>query len=200
MARKLDREKFEAKRQELLEIAMVCFAEKGFHSTPTTAICRAAGMSPGNLFHYFPSKDAIVQAIAEQDRRDLIELFASVGQSEDAIADILRLVELLMNQAIEPYYARLSVEIFAEATRNPATAEMFEANETESRQAVEKLLRNGVERGQVDKGLDLSKAALWLLALVDGVVGRVAITPSYNPADDREISSKLIRGFLSPPE
>jgi TetR/AcrR family transcriptional regulator, repressor for uid operon len=199
MARKQAPEKFEAKRRELLEVAMMCFAEKGFHSTPTTDICRAAGMSPGNLFHYFPTKEAIIQGIAERDREDLARLFASVAPSEDALSDIMRLLDLLLNQVREPYYARLAIEIFAEATRNSAVAEMFADNDVECRQALVMLLANGVARGQIDDALDISKAAFWLLTLVDGVVGRAAVDPSYDPAEDRDTLVKLVRGFLAPP-
>ncbi|WP_238149352.1 TetR/AcrR family transcriptional regulator [Arsenophonus endosymbiont of Aleurodicus floccissimus] len=49
--------------------AIRCFVEKGFHVTSTAEICKAAGinMNPGNLFHYYPTKIAIIEAIALQD-------------------------------------------------------------------------------------------------------------------------------------
>ena len=49
-------EKQEARRRQIMEAAIGCFGKKGFHGTSTNEICAAAGMSPGNLFHYFPSK------------------------------------------------------------------------------------------------------------------------------------------------
>ncbi|WP_230391141.1 TetR/AcrR family transcriptional regulator [Burkholderia cenocepacia] len=62
--RKIDPERVEAKRRQILDAAIDCFARDGFHATSTAAICKAAGMSPGNLFHYFPTKAAIIEAIA----------------------------------------------------------------------------------------------------------------------------------------
>lgn len=53
-------EKQQRKRRQILDAAMHCFIEKGFHSTSTAEICKAAGMSPGNLFHYYPNKYAII--------------------------------------------------------------------------------------------------------------------------------------------
>lgn len=43
-------EKQQRKRRQILDAAMHCFIEKGFHSTSTAEICKAAGMSPGICF------------------------------------------------------------------------------------------------------------------------------------------------------
>lgn len=37
--------------------------EKGFHATPTSNITKDAGVSAGILFHYFPSKEALIHAL-----------------------------------------------------------------------------------------------------------------------------------------
>ncbi len=53
-------DKQRAKRKEIVEAAMVCFSQKGFHATSTAEICKEVGMSPGNVFHYFATKDEII--------------------------------------------------------------------------------------------------------------------------------------------
>ena len=47
-------------RQRILEAAMRCFCENGFHSASMQQICAAANMSPGGVYRYFASKDAIM--------------------------------------------------------------------------------------------------------------------------------------------
>ncbi|MBR8501953.1 TetR/AcrR family transcriptional regulator, partial [Burkholderia cenocepacia] len=86
--RKIDPERVEAKRRQILDAAIDCFARDGFHATSTAAICKAAGMSPGNLFHYFPTKAAIIEAIAQDDQREMAELFAKHADADDALAAI----------------------------------------------------------------------------------------------------------------
>jgi TetR/AcrR family transcriptional regulator, repressor for uid operon len=198
MARKLDPQRHEARRQEVLLAAVTCFAEKGFHSTSTAEICRAAGMSPGNLFHYFPTKDAIIQAIAEEDRRETAALFAQIDPAQDAVLALIHLAELILPQVSDPIYARISIEIAAEATRNPAVAEMFAANDEESRRAVEALLRRGVEAGQIDATLDLESCAVWLIALFEGAMGRAAMDPAFDPHAQIGALRDLITRFLRP--
>ncbi|WP_291867774.1 TetR/AcrR family transcriptional regulator [Bradyrhizobium sp.] len=198
MARTADPQRHEAKRREMLHAARKCFAEKGFHSTSTAEICRMAGMSPGNLFHYFPTKDAIIQAIAEQDRRETAQLFASLDPEEDAIASVINLAEQTMLHLTDPLYAKLSLELAAEAMRNPAIAEMFAVNDRESSQALTALLRRGVERGEIDSGLDLDRSALWLIALVEGAIGRAAMDPGFDAGAHIDTLTKLISRFLAP--
>src|SRR5205809_981427 len=61
--RKTDPAKHRARRRHIVHTAAQLFATKGFERTTTAEICKAAGMSSGNLFHYFPNKRAIFHAI-----------------------------------------------------------------------------------------------------------------------------------------
>ena len=63
--RMIDLARHEARRRHILAAAPVGVATKGFQDTRTADTCAAAGMSSGNLFHYFPSKQAIRTAIFE---------------------------------------------------------------------------------------------------------------------------------------
>lgn len=196
--RKVDPERREAKRRQILEAAMGCFARRGFHATTTAEICAAAGMSPGNLFHYFPTKDAIVAAIAEEDRRETAALFAAFAEAEDAVEAVQDVAEAALAQFADEAYARLSLEIAAEAMRNPAVAAPFAANDAEAKAALVALLGRGVERGQIDPGLDLDRAAAWLIALLDGAIGRAVMDPSFDAEGHAPTLRLLIARFLRP--
>ena len=56
------------RRATILDAAEHCFSRSGFHQTSMSDICQAAGMSPGNLYRYFPSKEAIIAGIIERHR------------------------------------------------------------------------------------------------------------------------------------
>ena len=47
------------RRAEILDAAERCFIRSGFHQASMQEICAEAKMSPGNLYRYFPSKEAI---------------------------------------------------------------------------------------------------------------------------------------------
>jgi len=63
--RKVDPVKHEKKRRDILEAAARCFARDGFRGASTADICAEAKISPGHLYHYFASKEAIMGAMAE---------------------------------------------------------------------------------------------------------------------------------------
>src|SRR5262245_22825032 len=117
--RKVVPEKYEAKKRQILDAAVIIFARSGFHKTTTAEICDEAGMSPGNLFHYFKNKNAIIEAIVEHDRNETREFYEKAGQAEDLFEELFKLVERGLAMVAEPTYRKIGIEIFAEAMRNP---------------------------------------------------------------------------------
>ena len=61
-----NREKREAAREAILAAALSVFGEKGFDGATTAEVAKAAGVSKGLVFNYFPTKDALLQAMLEQ--------------------------------------------------------------------------------------------------------------------------------------
>ncbi len=51
------------KKQQLLEASIDLFASEGFWNTPTAKIAKHAGVATGTLFNFFPSKDALIEAV-----------------------------------------------------------------------------------------------------------------------------------------
>ncbi|MEC4683906.1 MAG: TetR/AcrR family transcriptional regulator [Nitrospirota bacterium] len=60
------------RKREILDAAMSCFADEGYFQTTNRKIARKAGITEGLIYHYFPSKKALLQAIIvekfQQDR------------------------------------------------------------------------------------------------------------------------------------
>jgi len=196
--RKVDPEKVEAKRRQILDAAIECFARNGFHGTSTAAICAAAGMSPGNLFHYFPTKAAIIAAIAQEDRRESAELFAQWADADDVVAAIEAIALEKMKAASEPLYARISIEIAAEASRNPDVAALFAENEANEKGLLVALVKRGIAQGQIDRALKPAVIATWLIALAEGAVGRVVFEPGFNTKTHAPMLRLIIRRMLQP--
>jgi len=53
----------EERRLQILSGALKLFAKKGFYTTTIPDIARSIGMSPGNIYNYFPSKEILAQEI-----------------------------------------------------------------------------------------------------------------------------------------
>lgn len=191
-------EKQQRKRRQILDAAMRCFIEKGFHSTSTAEICKAAGMSPGNLFHYYPNKYAIIEAIAELDEDDH-KAILSIGDEQGHAADIIeKMITALIMLYSEPGYTRLSLEIITEASRNPDLNTAFVANEQRLHAKFCDVLQRGIAAGEIDSQLNPVQTASWLLVMADGTLGRELMEPEFSRAVFLSGLRVLLRKALKP--
>jgi TetR/AcrR family transcriptional regulator, repressor of fatR-cypB operon len=51
------------RRESILDAALQCFVERGFHGTSVPEIAAKANIAPGTIYHYFDSKEALVNAL-----------------------------------------------------------------------------------------------------------------------------------------
>src|SRR5215813_14602025 len=113
------------RRDEILAAAQRCFVRSGFHGASMQDICQAAGMSPGNLYRYFPSKEAIIAGITERHRAQAAADFDAVENAPSFYEGLAALARVYMveHSAEE---MNLGIEIMAECRRNPAIARLFQ--------------------------------------------------------------------------
>lgn len=88
---KVSAEHREAVRSKLLKAAARCLARKGYEATTTRDIATEAKVSAGTLYNYFPSKEALIEELAED------VLGADLAEVGAADVDPDRLVALLRN-------------------------------------------------------------------------------------------------------
>jgi len=167
------------RRFEILAAAKRCFSRSGFHGTSMQEICAEAQMSPGSLYRYFPSKEAIIAGIAEQDRADVAEKFQAIAEAPDffqALAYAARVY--IVEESLEEVC--LHAEIKAESRRNPEIAKIYAGVEHEVKEGMLSVLRSAVTRGDIPPHIDLDIAATMLMALVDGLYWRRAVDPAFD--------------------
>jgi TetR/AcrR family transcriptional repressor of uid operon len=185
------------RRDEILAAAQTCFARSGFHQTSMQEICAQAGMSPGNLYRYFRSKEDIIAGIAERDRAETAQQFAAVGDGNffDGIAVLAQhhLVERSMEEVA------LCAEIMAESRRNPAVARIYQDMETDVRERFIAMLRSAAGRGEIRKDIDLDGTVTVLFALADGLSWRRAVEPSFNAESVMPIVLGMVEQLLTGP-
>lgn len=103
----------------MLEGAKRAFAEKGFDGASMQDLALAAGMSAGNFYRYFPSKNAIIKAIIAQDLAAVERDFLTVMQSDRPVADVLKAFVARIDDMSSSPHGPLWAEIDAAAARRP---------------------------------------------------------------------------------
>ncbi len=168
-----------ARRAAILDAAEVCFARNGFHRTTMHDICAEAGISPGAFYVYFASKEDLIAGICERDRAEFGERFQCLADADDtlaALSDIARVY--LVDQP--PHKRQLSIEIGAEATRNPRVREVFTAVEAFVEDSFATLITRLVAEGRARPQHDPKTAARLILILGDGLFWRTGISPEFD--------------------
>ncbi|RSM66466.1 TetR family transcriptional regulator [Amycolatopsis sp. WAC 01376] len=196
--RTVDPAKHEAKRRAILDAAAGCFAMKGFEKTTTAEICRAAGISTGSLFHYFPNKRAVFVGIFEQDGDETAALLAAAGEIEDPWEAILHVITYVSEQLLQPLAAKLVLEVAAQCSRDADLARLVQGNDRALRDGLTDLVTGAMEAGRIDPGLDAKTVASWLVALVDAPLSRVILEPDLDPKAELAVMKELITRFLRP--
>ena len=185
-------------RQRVIDAAVACFTRDGFHGASMQQICAEAGMSPGALYRYFPSKVSIITAIAEAERAGHAAFFERLTQADDPVEALAGLGVDKLEQVLAGRSAALCAETLAEAVRNPEVRDMFNRNMAEARAAVAAALRRGQERGQVDPNLDLETACQLIMAMGDGLSIHQGLDPTLTASRFRPALQVLLRRFLRP--
>ena len=78
---------------DILSRVRIAFAENGFDGTSMQDLARAAGMSAGNFYRYFPSKAAIVEALIAHDLAGMDADFLTVLQSPSPLEALRALMQ-----------------------------------------------------------------------------------------------------------
>src|SRR3954447_2914846 len=98
----------EATRERVLSAARRLFGERGYEQTSIEALLEASGVARGALYHHFPSKTALFDAVLERvvaDLADIAEKDASVGP--DALENLRAGARSWMRMARDPEVQRI---------------------------------------------------------------------------------------------
>ncbi|MBX9777234.1 MAG: TetR/AcrR family transcriptional regulator [Xanthobacteraceae bacterium] len=167
------------RRSEILAAAQRCFVRSGFHGASMHDICNEAGMSPGNLYRYFPSKEALIAGIAERDRAEVAQEFASADLSRGFFAVLEGMAYHHFSERPDEQ-VKLCTEIMSEARRHPEIARISAAFDADVRKWLIDLLRAGADRGDIARDLDFDAVTTMLMVIADGVWWRRALEPNFD--------------------
>src|SRR5579871_3960758 len=142
-------------RRAILDAALDLFAERGFHAASVRALAAGAGVRESAIYHYFPSKEAILdEMFAERDRMrtaHIEEALAVIG--DRTLAEVLNLmIERFLAFASDPGNRKFFRVIVGLAASDEVPQALLERHMGVPRSAlklVEELQRSGRIRRDV---------------------------------------------------
>lgn len=154
-----------AKREQILQIALDLFAQKGYDRVSVREIARESGLSQAGLLHHFSTKEELfLEVLRRRDDRD----GDPVGHRHTHSVE--HLIGAVEHNASEPGLVRLFVSMSAESTDESSLAREFFVNRYRwLRDEVATDIRKLQLSGQASETLDPEAVASILIAAADGL-------------------------------
>jgi TetR/AcrR family fatty acid metabolism transcriptional regulator len=198
-----DRSIATAERQrQILEAAVRVFARNGYHTSRVADVAAEAGVAHGLVYHYFPSKAALLEAVFQETWQGLLEELRRLEGSGDSAREQLRKVAaiVLRTWRRDPDLIRVLVR---EVARSPQLQDQAEAV-GDVLGVIERIVSRGQAAGELRSDLDarLSAWIVWgaLEELLTGwVLERLPDSDEDVTAAERTVVELLATGLLSRP-
>jgi TetR/AcrR family transcriptional regulator, fatty acid metabolism regulator protein len=186
----------EERRRQILDAAVRAFAKKGYHASRVSDIAEEAGVAYGLVYHYFESKDAVLEAVFREMWGLMVGAINAVEETEEDPREQLRKACAIVLRTWRDY-----PDVVRVLVREVARSGEQLQREVEEIAHAFKALERIVTRGQEQKVFraDLSpRLASWIIygaleeILTGWVLGRLA-------GDDAEIreAERTVVGILS---
>jgi TetR/AcrR family transcriptional regulator, cholesterol catabolism regulator len=145
-----------SRRDELLELAAVMFAERGLRATTVRDIADGAGILSGSLYHHFASKEEMVDELLRGFLDWLFERYHEIVESEPNPLERLKGLFMTSFEAIEHRHAQ--VVIYQDEAQRLSSQPRFSYIEDlnkRQRQMWIDVINQGIKQGYFRRDLDV---------------------------------------------
>jgi TetR/AcrR family transcriptional regulator, fatty acid metabolism regulator protein len=188
----------EEKRRQILDAAVRVFARRGFHTSRVGDIAEEAGVAHGLLYHYFSSKDDVLETVFRENWAVLLERIGAVEESGEPARDQLRHVAviLLRTWLHEPDVVRVLVR---EIARSPEVQDRI-GELVKPIGSIRRIIERGIQSGEFRSDLDPALAAVVFYGAIDElltgwVLGQLPSGPDELEAAEHTVVAVLCTGF-----
>ena len=162
----------EERRNQILEAAMAVFARQGFEQARMDDIAKEVGLSKGDLYLYFKSKDAIISAILQFFFSSAMKKLQGFLESEDPPSVREQLLRLNQYYIAEMKWMvsmlPLSFQFYAVAARQKAVRQFLKQYFKDYREVLTALVQHGIDHSEF-RPMQAERVAIDIAALYEGL-------------------------------
>jgi len=142
----------EDKRRLILDSAVRVFARKGYHTCRVGDIAEEAGVAHGLLYHYFRSKEEVLETIFRETWRDVLDAVRSVEETDESARERLAGIAKILLRAWQrdPDLVRVLVR---EVTRSSHLQRQIDEID-QAFAGLERIIARGQEEGEFRSDVD----------------------------------------------
>lgn len=187
------------RRAQILEAAIVCFAEHGFHQASMHDISAKAGISVGLIYRYFANKEAVIAAMADEHKNEIQELLERARRAPTLFESLEILFTAHCCENSPKVLSAFVVDLYAEASRNPRIADLVrDVLHTAMDGVTDLIARSPEAKEHATHGLKPNELAELIFAVARGMLMLDVLQPQEMTAAERrtrqlEVTRRLWR-------
>jgi TetR/AcrR family fatty acid metabolism transcriptional regulator len=196
-----DRSIGEDKRRLILDAAVRVFARKGYHTCRVGDIAEEAGVAYGLVYHYFTSKEEVLETIFREPWTELLDAIRQVEESAEPAQEQLRQVAAILLGAWrrEPDLVRVFVR---EVARSPELQRRV-GEIGQAFAAIERIVTRGQKRGELRRDVEPPLASWIFYGAIEEILTGWVLGQLPDEEDDVAQAERtvvlLIGGALAAP-
>ncbi|MDP9799580.1 AcrR family transcriptional regulator [Catenuloplanes nepalensis] len=180
----------QARRAQLIGVAIDLVAAHGYAGTSLARIAEAAGISKAAVLYHFPSKDGVVQAAYTTVLESLIEFVGAAVEPHTGAAAVEAYIRSLVGyMRLHPTHTRMIIESLvaeADAPGGPGRHETMAG-----------LLTAAAKVGDYRRGIDSQVTAVIVNGAIDAIVSTGLTDPAFDTAQAAEELIRMLNGTFS---
>ncbi len=202
MSPKVPKAYLEARRAEILEAAVKCFIEKGFHNTTMQDIYKATNLSPGAVYNYFRNKEDIVAAAVEmsQERNAAMIASAATGDPDEVLSSVGKRFLSFAKETDLAKAASVDFALYSEANRNPRIREALRSGQDTVVARIIELVKRNQDTGVFNDKLDAEAITRVLISIFLGIEIQMVLEPDFDLESYGAVFEAIVEGTFSKPK
>jgi AcrR family transcriptional regulator len=170
---RVSEEHLHARREQIVDAAVVRFAENGFQATGMAEVIAESGLSAGAVYRYFASKDELIRAIVDRvmaEAAGRFDQWLAASDDADPAEAVAAAVDLVTTVATRGPVdlTRVAVQAWAEALRNPAIHDVARGAYTSIRGRLQEVAVRARQAGRLPADADPEQVGAAMFSLVIG--------------------------------
>lgn len=201
MAPKVSEEHMEGRRQQILDAAVACFSRFGFHGATIDHICQEAHLSRGAIYHYYKSKEDIIDALRARSAADDAATFGNAAGEREPMLALAQLTTSSLRRIADVRSRdpnRVAVFLWAEMLLSDRIYEGQISAIDSYRNMMEAMVRGAQTRGDLNSDIDPKAITLVITAALTGLQIQLAWEPDLDFSEAQRVLNAILAGGLWP--
>ena len=185
MSPKMPQEHRDFRRQQILNAAWECFAEKGYQETTIRVISERMNLSTGIIYSYFKGKDELLEAIhtcSMDNKKKVVDKIRQKDTAREAINELFK--QFFNSYPMKDLKKGVQADIrfWSEAVKRKNFRKIFISQYNYIQKIITQSVREGVKSGEFKSEFDLHVYVSFINALFLGLEVQLAlIDKTANP-------------------